>query len=269
MLNLYDILQNILNESVSPSDVVDAIKNKYQVIITYSDEKNRAPKKRLIEPYVYGLSKAGNSVFRAYQYEGDTYRGIPKWKLFRLDRITSWTPTDSHFNAEPRERGWNAENYNDNGDNSMTTVLTQVDLNDNSFGDNPYEKGSDLYKLRNKTNVMKNSNPINISKMNNQNYGPVKNKQTKETPNQNSPEFKKMLDRNLEITRKEKEKRGFSLGNNTRGPVVNNQETNTETNDKKLQDDSFKKMLDRNLEITRKEKEKRGFSLNNNKEKTL
>ena len=78
-----------------------------------------------------------------------------------------------------------------------------------------------------------------------------------------------MLDRNLEITRKEKEKRGFSLGNNTRGPVVNNQETNTETNDKKLQDDSFKKMLDRNLEITRKEKEKRGFSLNNNKEKTL
>ena len=48
MLNLYDILQNILNESVSPSDVVDAIKNKYQVIITYSDEKNRAPKKSLI-----------------------------------------------------------------------------------------------------------------------------------------------------------------------------------------------------------------------------
>lgn len=261
MLNLYDILLEVLNENVSPSDVVDAIKNKYQVIITYSDEENRAPKKRLIEPYVYGLSKAGNSVFRAYQYEGDTYRGIPKWKLFRLDRITSWTPTNVHFNAEPKERGWNAEDYNSNGDNSMSTVLTQVSLHDNSFGDNPYEKGSDLYNIRNRTNTMKASNPIKINQMKDAEYGPIQNKTTNSVADKNTPEFQKMLDKNLKITQKEKEKRGFSLSNgNNRGPIVNaNDKNNTQQSD-----DDFKKMLDRNMEITRKEKERRGFSLNNN-----
>ena len=43
MINLYDILQEILTETVTPQDVNDAINNKIQVIINYSDEKNRAP----------------------------------------------------------------------------------------------------------------------------------------------------------------------------------------------------------------------------------
>ena len=228
MLNLYDLLHEILNVDVSPSDVIDAIKNKYQVIITYSDEKNRAPKKRLIEPYVYGLSKAGNNVIRAYQYEGDTFRGKPKWKLFRLDRVTSWQPTNSHFNTEPLKRGWNAQAYNEHGDNSMSTILNQVDLNDDN---NPYMKDSDLYKLRQKTNAIKQSTPININNLKNaetNNYGPVNNTVTTQLNNMNTSEFKKMLDRNLEITKKEKEKRGFSLSNNNRGPIINKSNNNTE-----------------------------------------
>ena len=44
----------------------------------------------------------------------------------------------------------------------------------------------------------------------------------------NTSEFKKMLDRNLEITKKEKEKRGFSLSNNNRGPIINKSNNNTE-----------------------------------------
>lgn len=258
MLNLYDILYQILNEDVQPSNVIDAIKNRCQVIITYSDEKDRAPKKRLIEPYVYGLSKAGNSVFRAYQYEGDTFRGVPKWKLFRLDRVTSWQPTDSHFTAEPKERGWNAESYNENGDNSMSTVLTQVDL---SNSDNPYEKSSDLHKLRNKTSQLKQSSPINISQMKNSDYGPVKNKSVADF---NTPEFKEMLRRNLDITNKERERKGLSLSKN--GPVSNVNVDNNVKADSEPQNavnsDDFKKMLDKNLEITRKEKEKRGFDIN-------
>ena len=260
MLNLYDILQEILAESVAPTDVVDAIKNKYQVIITYSDDKNRAPKKRLIEPYVYGLSKAGNSVFRAYQYDGDTFRGKPKWKLFRLDRVTSWEATDSHFNAEPKERGWNAEDYNSNGDGSMATVLNQVSLDYDDSSNNPYQKGSDLYKIRKRTDNIKQSNPITINQMSNNNSGPINNKVTKNIEKQNSPEFKQMLQRNLDITRKEKEKRGFSLSNNNpNGPIINNQTTDTQNNE----DQKFQDMLKRNLDITQKEKEKRGFSLNN------
>ena len=45
-----------------------------------------------------------------------------------------------------------------------------------------------------------------------------------------------MLKRNLEITQKEKDKRGFSLSNNKnpRGPIINNQDNiddNNENND--------------------------------------
>ena len=69
-----------------------------------------------------------------------------------------------------------------------------------------------------------------------------------------------MLQRNLDITRKEKEKRGFSLSNNNpNGPIINNQTTDTQNNE----DQKFQDMLKRNLDITQKEKEKRGFSLNN------
>jgi hypothetical protein len=244
ILNLYDILQKVLNESVSPENVVDAINNKTQVIIKYSDEKNRAPEKRLIEPYVYGISRAGNSVFRAYQYEGDTFRGIPKWKLFRLDRVTDWQPTDNHFNAQPRERGWNAEAYNEHGDNSMTTVLNQVSLDYDETSDNPYEKGSDLYNIRKRTDAMKRSKPLNINALMPNKGGAVKNDVTssieQETgneldgeqqekqiptnakPDMNSQSFKDMLAKNLELTRREKERRGFSLnkGKNQRGPVM-------------------------------------------------
>ena len=228
MLNLKDILNEILTEDVSPKDVNDAIDNKIQVIITYSDDKNRAPKKRLIEPYAYGRSKAGNSVFRAFQYDGDTYRGKPKWKLFRLDRVTSWSPTETHFNSDPKERLWTDKAYNEIGDNSMSTVLNMVKFNYDQYSNNPYEKGSDLYNIRKKTDNIKNSKRSNINQMDNKpQSGPVdttnlnKNiegnidtniqRGAKTTPNMSNDEFQKMLQRNLDITNKEKARRGFSL----------------------------------------------------------
>ena len=91
------------------------------------------------------------------------------------------------------------------------------------------------------------------------NSGPVDNKSTEE--------FKKMLSRNLDITRKEKEKRGFKLSNDNNinepqnvdskvvEPENSAQQVETPKND-------FQSMLDRNLAITRKEKEKRGFDIN-------
>ena len=220
MLNLYNILKNILSEAVTPTEVNNAIDNKIQVIINYSDEENRAPKKRLIEPYAYGMTKSGNAVLRAFQYDGDTFRGKPKWKLFRLDRIQSWQPTEQHFNAQPKERGWDAQPYNEQGDNSMSTVLNQVKFDYDTTSNNPYKKGSDLYNIRKKTDNMSNSKPININQMQDNPRGPIEsqnNKQQKQTQD----DFQKMLKRNLEITKKEKEKRGFSLSNtqNQRGPI--------------------------------------------------
>ena len=42
MLNLYEILQKVLNESVVSNEVSDAIINHNYVDITYSDEENQA-----------------------------------------------------------------------------------------------------------------------------------------------------------------------------------------------------------------------------------
>lgn len=229
MLNLYKILKNVLTESVTPNEVNAAIDDKIQVIINYSDEENRAPNKRLIEPYAYGMTKNGNAVLRAYQYDGDTFRGKPKWKMFRLDRIQSWQPTEQHFNASPKERGWQAEDYNEQGDNSMTTVFNQVKFDYDQTNNNPYQKGSQLYNIRKKTDNIKKSKPIKIDQMQDNKPGPITSNSNNQQ-NQTQDDFQRMLKRNLEITQKEKDKRGFSLSNknNPRGPVT---EPNDENND--------------------------------------
>lgn len=234
MLNLYKILKNVLTESVTPNEVNAAIDDKVQVIINYNDEENRAPNKRLIEPYAYGMTKGGNAVLRAYQYDGDTFRGKPKWKMFRLDRIQSWQPTEQHFNASPKERGWQAEDYNEQGDNSMTTVFNQVKFDYDQTSNNPYQKGSQLYNIRKKTDNIKQSKPVKIDQMQDNKPGPItptsNGQQTQQ--NQSQDDFQQMLKRNLDITRKEKEKRGFSLSNkqNQRGPVTEPNDKNNELN---------------------------------------
>ena len=279
MLNLYEILKEVLNESVSSDSVNDAINNKYRILINYDDEDNHATGTRLVEPYVLGYTRAGNLAFRGYQYEGDTVRGVPKWKLFRLDRVINWQPTKQKFNVEPRDNGWSAESYNSNGDGSLTSILNQVSFDNKEELFSPNDR---LNTLRKKTDILKNSTPINISQMQNQpkpnNSGPIANNVTNSVSNQNTPDFQKMLDRNLELTRKEKAKKGFSLSNNSvkRGPIDMQQNTsnidNTETtpeivnqqdnnNNVENNKSDFQKMLDRNLELTRKEKAKRGFSL--------
>lgn len=159
MINLYEILQQVLTESVNSNAVIDAIANKVQVIITYSDEENRAPQKRVIQPYVYGLTKAGNPCLRAFQSLGDTFRGQPKWKLFRLDRITSWQPTNNHFNATPLASGWkSAQDYNEEGDDTMSEVLYQI-----HFGGNEHPDTLDAIRTARKR--LQNSTPINISQI--------------------------------------------------------------------------------------------------------
>ena len=250
MINLYEILQNIINESVPSDKVIDAIQNKYQVIINYSDEKARAPKKRLIEPYAYGISQAGNAVFRAFQYDGDTYRGKPKWKLFRLDRVESWTPTEQHFNVDPKTRGWNAPPYNEIGDDAMTNVLSMVDLNA-STESNPFEKGSDLWVARQKVNNMQQSTPVNVNQMRDEPQGSVQQPIKTQTSDVEAPpsqpsisnnmtpdDFRRMINRNLELTKKEKERRG----RNNLGQKL--QPNNDPTQDQ----ESFEKEIDKNLD---------------------
>lgn len=243
IISLNEALKKALNESVEPKDINDAIQNQYQVIIKYSDEENHAPEKRVIEPYVYGLSKANNPVIRGFQYYGDTYRGIPHWKLFRIDRITYWQPTENHFNASPKERGWNAEVYQSNADKDMSQVFSYVSFNNEEIKDN-----DTLSKLRLKTQQLQHSKPINIkdiqkstdtNNINNDYKKPVEkdkpeinvdldNANNERLKQYQTKEFQDMLKRNMDITKKEKAKRNFNINNiknkeNNNGLQPNNQ----------------------------------------------
>ena len=118
----------LLNEINASSDdrIKDAINRVLRVRITYDDKKPHVISKRkgkntrYILPVAYGLTKSGKKAIRAYQTAGSTKRGVPKWKLFLLDNIISWSNGSKTF-----------KNYKDtliklglntNGDKGMTTI---------------------------------------------------------------------------------------------------------------------------------------------------
>lgn len=135
MLSLLEIFCNLLEEngllyeSIAPNEINRVIDNHIVVNITYDDtEPDAKTLKRTIYVYAYGLTKAGNPVIRAYQTFGDSKRGKPAWKLFRLDRIMSWQPTKQQFWKPINELDPSAPAYNESGDNSMESVYNQIDF---------------------------------------------------------------------------------------------------------------------------------------------
>lgn len=107
----------LLNENVSVNDISDAIDGHKRIVITYKTEgKNVNNEKRIIEIYSYGLTNNGNPVIKAFQTQGDTSSKTPEWKLFRVDRITSWKDTGETF-SEPQE------SYIDSDDKSMNIIF--------------------------------------------------------------------------------------------------------------------------------------------------
>ena len=266
MINLYNILQNLLTESVTSDKVIDSIQNRYRVIIKYSDEKNRAPEKRLIEPYVYGISKAGNPVLRAYQWQGDSYRGRPKWKFFRLDRITSWTPTDRHFNMQPKDRGWRSKPYNENGDDLMISVLSAVD----------FKHQIGVSSAQTNTAVTSGTTPTYTPPQTNLPTTSLNTPPSQDATAQSNDKLRDLIKRNLDITRQEKAKRNrdalgrkLNLDKDTQDMVSqmnNNLNLNTTTTEPQVDTDtsvdfddtaSLRDLINRNLNITQKEKSKR------------
>lgn len=130
---LHSVLKDILTEEARAVDVVDAIKKRYEVKITYSaDNKPEGKGPRIIQPVAYGKTKAGNPVIRAFQPYGDTETKTPKWKFFRLDRITGWKPLRNNKFEEPPADEWlnmGAEGkYNKTGDSSMSEVFLVADF---------------------------------------------------------------------------------------------------------------------------------------------
>lgn len=137
-LSFENIIKGLLSEAISNDDVLDAIRNKYYVKIHYDDGMDSNPKAkgmRVIQPMAFGTTKKGYPVVRAFQLNGNSRRGAPNWKFFRLDRITSWKPMpNKHFFSPPND---SYGEYNTSGDRSMGTFVGNAQFADM---DNPLAK---------------------------------------------------------------------------------------------------------------------------------
>ncbi len=122
-MKLYNIVNNLILESVSKPQITDVMDSRRLVSLRYDDEEDPGGKgQRWVEVYCYGVSKAGNDVIRVYQIGGDTKTIQPGWKLFRVDRMLDFQKLGGTFN-EPRPL------FNPNGDRSMIRIykITQFD----------------------------------------------------------------------------------------------------------------------------------------------
>ena len=130
-IGLFDIIDRCLNESVSLSDVEKAIEGKYHVSIHYDDGQEPPRKgkgRRIIQPVAMGTTKRGFPVVRAFQTNGSSRRGAPKWKFFRLDRITSWVPMpNKKFETAPDPA---YGEYNRVGDKTMGSFYKNAQFNE-------------------------------------------------------------------------------------------------------------------------------------------
>ena len=128
-MQLFEGLKIFLTEQIGQSLVYNAIQNRNIVRINYDGDESIAKGERIIEPYVLGRSNKNNIVVRAFQPYGDTSSSVPDWKLFKLENIISWKPTNKTFNSSPTDRGFNVSPYNPNGDKDMKFIRIQVNFN--------------------------------------------------------------------------------------------------------------------------------------------
>ena len=126
-MKLYSILNELILEFASRTEVERAITNHDRIRIYYEGDETETPGERFVEPYVLGLSKAGNPILRAYQYAGATDTEQPGWKTFLLDKIRDWDEVgEVPFRTPISDRISNVPKYNPNGDKSMITIYKQA-----------------------------------------------------------------------------------------------------------------------------------------------
>lgn len=121
--------ENLLMESVDFNTVKDSIDNKYNVNIVYIDGDG-VRTSRYIQPYVLGDTLAGNKAIRAYQIFGGSRTMATKnekggWRIFRLDRIVDWKPTNMKFKVPVSDLPsfmLNRGRFNPNGDQMFSRV---------------------------------------------------------------------------------------------------------------------------------------------------
>lgn len=125
-LGLYNIVEQLILEVASRSQIEQAIEKKQRVRIFYRGDEESVAGYRNIEPYVLGLSSADNLIVRAWQINGVTDTDSPGWKTFRVDKINEWRPYPSFFYQPISDRDSSAPDYNRTGDRSMKTIYKQA-----------------------------------------------------------------------------------------------------------------------------------------------
>jgi len=169
---LTELLEQILNESVSINNIDDAIDNHKRIIINYhSNGEDIATGARVIEVYAYGLTKAGNPVIRAFQPYGDTTSKVPSWKFFRLDRISGWEDTGQTFSRPASDYYKGLGEFNPDDDKTMSVVYKIA-----TFGDDENKIDNFITNTnpKLKPNLFKTDSEKNLERLKQQVINPIK-----------------------------------------------------------------------------------------------
>lgn len=135
---MLDLFSQIVNEATTPDYKLDledriksAIENVRRVRMYYDDKQGgKGKNERFILPVAFGLTKSGKKAVRAYETMGSSKRGltnppnrrkIPKWKLFLVDGIVSWSNGKKTF--ADYKNALISLGLNTHGDKSMTTLF--------------------------------------------------------------------------------------------------------------------------------------------------
>lgn len=136
--------RQLLKEGVSENVVVDAIQKHKIVYIYYAGDNTIMKGYRTIKPMVLGYTKSNEAkkrgenymLLRAWEVAGnsDSQKKYPDekgrmqygWRLFRVDKITSFLPTGKIFSTEEGKFP-DIESYNPN-DSQMQNIVAAVEL---------------------------------------------------------------------------------------------------------------------------------------------
>lgn len=125
-MNLYNLLNNLILEEASRSEIQDAIEKHQTIRLYYEGDETEVRGWRWVEPYVFGVSLAGNDIIRVFQVEGVTDTEQPAWKTFRTDKISRWIKTPKIFFQPISDRDPSVPRYRENGDDGMITIYKQA-----------------------------------------------------------------------------------------------------------------------------------------------
>lgn len=119
-LLLYEAVQN---------DIIKYIKERRLINFRYDSpvDGDNEGYYRNVEPYVLGISKAGNLVLRAWQtnLSSSVTGSKPNWRLFRLDGISEVLPVPQKFTDDIATLKRTRPGYNQ-GDREMTKIIASV-----------------------------------------------------------------------------------------------------------------------------------------------